>query len=91
MVRLGGTSCDSTWEMCSLPKQLVDEYEDGVHRELVDSTFSNSGETVQTLSSVPVSRQSAKRQKLEVPSALSEGYISSCFNFSLIYVLFLYM
>ena len=44
VVRIGGTSFDSTWETCSsLPKQLVDEFEDGVHRELVDNTFSSGG------------------------------------------------
>ena len=76
MVWIGGTSCDSTWEMCSsLPKQLVDEFEDGVRRELIDSTFSSGGETVHTLSSVPVSHHLAKKQRVEVSSAPCEGYI----------------
>ena len=69
MVRIGGISCDSTWKACSSqPKQLIDEFEDGVHRELVDNTFSRNRPYV------PVSRPLAKRKKIEASTAPCEGY-----------------
>ena len=62
-------SSKSTWEVSSsLPKQLVDELENGVHRDLIDETFTSGGETVHILSSMPVSQQSIKRLKLDIPS-----------------------
>lgn len=77
-MRIGEASSDSTWEVSSsLPKQLVDEFENGVHRDLIDETFTSGGETVHTLSSTPVSRQSVKRLKLDIPSTLKidERYV----------------
>ena len=70
-MRIGEASSESTWKVSSsLPKQLVDEFENGVHRDLIDETFISDGETVHTLSSMPVSRQLVKRLKVDIPSTL---------------------
>ena len=68
-MRIGATSSDTTWEICtSLPKQLVKEFENGVHRSVVDESFSSGGETLHTLSSKPASHHSIKRPKLDISS-----------------------
>ena len=63
---IGATTSNSTWEICtSLPKQLIEEFESGVHRDVVDLSFTSGGETLHTLSSKPVSHPSIKRVKLD--------------------------
>ena len=60
-MRIGEATLATTWEMSSsLPKQLVDEFECGIQRDIIDEAFTSGGETVHTLSSKPVSSQKAK-------------------------------
>ena len=48
--RIGQTSAQSNWESAaSLPSDLIQEYEDGLQREVVHSTFSSGGETIYSL------------------------------------------
>ena len=48
--RIGQMSAESGWESAaSLPKDLIQEYEDGLQREVVEATFSSGGETVHSL------------------------------------------
>lgn len=51
VVWLGRPVACSTWEQAtSLPPSLVDDYEQGVQRELKKESFTSGGETIHTLS-----------------------------------------
>ena len=63
--------CWGSWESASaLPSDLIQEYEDGLQREVLDATFSSGGETIHSYStctgtSGDDSTLSSKKPKLD--------------------------
>ena len=80
VVWLGKPVTDSTWETAeSLPTTLVQEYESGIVRDIQKESFTTGGQTVHTLSTVPVTRgeeSTTKRLKIDLAEhdSLSSGY-----------------
>ena len=74
-MRIGEATASATWEPAStLPAELVSEFESGMHRELVDNTYSSGGETVHTLVSRPVV-PSVKRPRMDASVVMNTGYV----------------
>jgi len=78
VVWLGKPEAASTWEpLSSLPSKLVEEYEAGFQREVVDEAFTSAGQTLHTLSSIcnREARSKTKKPRISEPSTDSTGLV----------------
>ena len=79
---MGKSLSECTWELAStLPTKLIDNFEKGIHTEVVDSTSQSAGQSLHTLTlsvASPTAPTSAKQQRTTNPvlPPTSTGYVS---------------
>lgn len=66
----------TTWEPASaLSSGLVEEYECGVDREVINTAFSSGGETIHTLTSQPAATGSHKKPRVDDIFPIDTGLV----------------